>query len=142
MFINVVAAPDAFQWLGDTTHAPTFLPSSAGFVITLLFTLLLIILASLATRQLAYQLFQGEIQPLQIVGLYLATIILYADIYTCAAFMDPTSFVFAETSTNVISVWVGFLYFSVSTITCTGYVCAQRHTRACEMRAHRGWSLE
>jgi hypothetical protein len=124
-FINVVAAPNAFASLADPSQV-SFMPSPAGFAISFITTVFLVILALLATRQLLYQLFQGTIKPMQIVGLYLATILLYGDLYLTCAFMDPTSFVFEQgagsnATTNVVSIWVAFQYLSVSTITCTGY---------------------
>lgn len=127
-FLCLVAAPDAFAFLANP-NASSFLPSSGGLAIAIIFTTLLTLLALLASRQLLYQLFQGEIKPLQIVGLYAATIILYADMYLCCLLLDPTSFVFQQSpdlsqtsaTTNVASVWVGLIYFSVTTITCTGF---------------------
>ncbi len=124
-FICVVAAPDAFASLADPAKT-AFMPSPAGFGISFVSSILLVFLALLATRQLMYQLFQGAIKPLQIVGLYLATILLYGDLYLTCAFTDPQSFVFEQgagndATTNVVSIWVAFQYFSVSTITCTGY---------------------
>jgi len=68
-FICAVASPDAFASFADPTTKKAFLPSSAGFVISLLTAIFLAIIALLATRQLLYQLFQGEIKPLQIIGL-------------------------------------------------------------------------
>jgi len=125
VFIVAAASPAAFDSLANPALYQ-FLPSVPGFVLSLLTCIFLSLLCLLATRQLLYQLFQGEIAPLQIVGLYLATILLYGDLYMTAAFLDPHSFVFEvgtepDPTTNVVSIWVAFQYFSVSTITCTGY---------------------
>jgi hypothetical protein len=130
-FICVAAAPNAFATLGDPTRQ-VFMPSVAGFVISCITSIMLVLLALLATRQLLYQLMEGEIVPLQIVGLYLASILLYGQLYLTCAFMDPQSFFFEQDagSTNVISVWVAFQYFSVSTITCV----ARQRARAARLR--------
>jgi len=127
-FILVVAAPDAFEYLANPASAKSFMPSTAGFVISLLYCIFLIILAMLATRQLLYQLAGGEIRGMQIVGMFLSNLILYGDLYQLCTFFDATCFTFAQGSgvdatTNVVSVWVGFLYYSVSTMTATGQSC-------------------
>lgn len=56
-FLCLVAAPDAFAYLANP-DASSFLPSSGGLTIAIIFTALLTILAMLASRQLLYQLFQ------------------------------------------------------------------------------------
>lgn len=59
-------------------------------------------------------------------GADLATILLYADLYFTCLFFDTSAFHFEQgtgslATTNVVSVWVAMLYFSVSTVTCTGF---------------------
>jgi len=135
-FISAMASPDAFLALGDMGSIPASgaraVPSEAvaGFVITLLVCIVLVAVALLATRQLLYQLYSGQIKAMQIVGMYLSTILLFGDLYLLCLFFDVRSVVFsvaldggghANATTNVVSIWVSLVYFSVSTVTCTGY---------------------
>jgi hypothetical protein len=126
MMLNVLIAPDAFQYLANPSTAPSFIPSAPGFAMALIWTILQGIYLLLATRQLIYQLVQGDIKPMQIVGLYLSTILFYANIYEVCLLMNATSFGFTQGSgsnatTNVVSIHIAFIYYSVSTITSTGF---------------------
>ena len=126
MMLNVLIAPNAYQYLANPTTAPSFIPSAPGFAMALIWTILQCLYLLLASRQLVYQLVQGDIKPMQIVGLYLSTILFYANIFEVCLLMDATSFGFtqgtgANATTNVVSVHIAFIYYSVSTITSTGF---------------------
>lgn len=142
--LNLVSAPDAFKYLNTdpSMNQPSLVPSTAAFVITLMFCIVIVTLVLLATRQLLYQLFGGQIKVGQIIGLYLATIMLYGNLYQLCLLVDVTSFSFATgaaSTTNVFSVFVAMQYYAVTTITCTGFGDVRnKHTQARICRPN-GW---
>jgi len=124
--MTLLAAPNAFMSLSDPDAYPIRMPSAGAFAMNVILCTFLAALLALATRQLIYQLLSGEVHHGPIVSLYLSTIIFYASIYQCCLLEDVRSFEFLQGSgskatTNIVSMWMGMIYFSCTTVTWTGY---------------------